>query len=113
MVPLVAGTAACEEKEEIPMAASLIVRHRVANFEEWKKVFDGMTDLRKAHGWVSAAVYRDATDPGIVTVVNRVKDIDSAKRYGGSAELRAGMQKAGVQGAPEVFFLEEVEERAY
>jgi len=95
------------------MAASLIVRHRVANFEEWKKVFDSMVDIRKSYGWLSAAVYRDATDPAIVTVVNRVKDIDGAKRYGGSAELRAGMHKAGVLGPPEVFFCEEIEQRAY
>jgi hypothetical protein len=95
------------------MAAALIVRHRVANFEAWKSVFDSMAEVRRAHGWTSAIVYRDATDPNVVTIVNRVKDIDGAKRYGGSAELRAGMQKAGVQGAPEVFFVEEVEDRKY
>jgi hypothetical protein len=48
-----------------------------------------------------------------VTIVNRVKDLDGAKRYGGSAELRAAMQKAGVQGAPEISFVEEAEERRY
>jgi len=95
------------------MAASLIVRHRVANFDNWKKVFDSMTEIRRAHGWLSTTVYRDGADPNIVTVVNRVKDLDGAKRYGGSAELRAGMEKAGVQGPPEVFFSEEVEEKKY
>jgi hypothetical protein len=95
------------------MAAALIVRHRVANFDAWKEVFDSMTDARRAHGWTSATVYRDAVDPNLVTIVNRVKDLDGAKRYGGSAELRAGMQKAGVQGAPEIFFLEEADHCAY
>ena len=95
------------------MAAALIVRHRVANFEAWKKVFDGMVDIRRAHGWTSAIVYRDATDPNMVTIVNRVKDVDGAKRYAGSPELRAGMANAGVQGPPEVFFAEEHEEHAY
>ena len=95
------------------MAAALIVRHRVANFEAWKKVFDSMTEIRRAHGWTSAIVYRDASDPNIVTIVNRVKDVDGAKRYGSSPELRAGMQKAGVQGAPEISFVEEIEERRY
>ena len=95
------------------MAAALIVRHRVANFEAWKKVFDGMVSIRKAHGWQSAIVYRDAADPNMVTVVNRVKDLDGAKRYGASPELREGMQKAGVQGPPEVFFVDEAEDRAY
>jgi hypothetical protein len=95
------------------MAAALIVRHRVANFDSWKQVFDSMYEVRKAHGWLSAIVYRDAADPNMVTIVNRVKDLDGAKRYGQSDQLRAGMQKAGVQGPPEVFFVEEAEERSY
>lgn len=95
------------------MAAALIVRHRVANFEAWKKVFDSMTDLRRSHGWISAIVYRDSVDPNVVTIVNRVKDLDGAKRYGGSPELRAGMANAGVQGPPEISFVNEVEDRSY
>jgi hypothetical protein len=118
MVPLVAAAPDApeppgKETRRVTMAAALIVRHRVANFEVWKKVFDSMTDLRRSHGWTSAIVYRDAADPNVVTIVNRVKDLDSAKRYGGSAELRQGMQAAGVQGPPEVFFCDEAEDRAY
>jgi hypothetical protein len=92
------------------MAAALIVRHRVANFEAWKKVFDSMVETRRKFGWITSIVYRDAADPLMVTIVNRVKDVDGAKRYGASAELKAGMQNAGVQGPPEVFFVEEADE---
>ena len=95
------------------MASALIVKHRVANFEAWKKVFDSMTDTRRAHGWTSAIVYRDATDPNLVTIVNRVKDLDGAKRYGSSPELREAMKNGGVQGPPEVSFCEEAEERIH
>ena len=95
------------------MAAALIVRHRVADFDSWKKVFDGMFDIRRSHGWISATVYRDAADPNVVTVVNRVKDLDGAKRYGASDALRAGMAKAGVLGPPDISFVDEVEERPY
>jgi hypothetical protein len=95
------------------MGAALIVRHRVADFEAWKAAFDSMEGIRRSHGWISAIVYRDATDPSVVTIVNRVRDLDGAKRYGASPELREGMQRAGVQGPPEIFFVDEVEERAY
>jgi hypothetical protein len=95
------------------MAAALIVRHRIANFEKWKEVFDSMTSVRKEHGWTSAIVYRDAADPQMVTIVNRVKDLDGAKRYGSSEKLRTAMQSAGVLGPPDVFFLEETEEKGY
>jgi len=92
------------------MAAALIVRHRVANFEAWKSIFDGMTQARRSHGWTSVIVFRDAVDPNMVTIVNRVKDLDRAKRYAGSPELRTAMQNAGVQSIPEIVFAEEVEE---
>ncbi len=95
------------------MAAALIVRHRVANFEEWKKVFDDMFETRRSHGWLSAIVYRDATDPNMVTIINRVKDLDGAKRYGAAPGLREAMQKGGVQGAPEIHFVDEAEHTGY
>jgi hypothetical protein len=69
--------------------------------------------VRKAHGWISHTVTRDANDPNLVTIVNRVKDLASAKKYGGSDALREGMRNGGVQGAADVTFLDEAEERAY
>jgi hypothetical protein len=93
--------------------ATLIVKHRVANFEAWKKVFDEMVPVRAKHGWTGHVVLRDAADPNVVTVVNRVKTIDGAKAYGGSSELRAAMQRAGVQGTADVSFCEDAEEKAY
>jgi quinol monooxygenase YgiN len=95
------------------MAAALIVRHRVANFDTWKKVFDEMIETRRAHGWLSTIVYRDAADPNVVTIVNRVKDLDGAKRYGASPDLRGAMERGGVQGPPEIQFVDEAEERPY
>jgi quinol monooxygenase YgiN len=95
------------------MACALIVRHRVANFEKWKAVFDEMFDTRRAHGWLSTIVYRDAADPNMVTIINRVKDLAGAKAYGGSPDLRGAMERGGVQGPPEVQFLDEAEERPY
>ncbi|HWA43972.1 MAG TPA: hypothetical protein VHA10_12230 [Hypericibacter adhaerens] len=89
--------------------ATMIVRHRVANFEAWKKVFDSMDDLRKTtYNWLGSEVLRDDTDPNLVTVINHVKDIASAKRYGGSEDLKNGMAKAGVISPPDVTFLNEV-----
>ena len=95
------------------MTAALIVKHRVADFAHWKKVFDSMTPLRKQHGWLGHTVLRDAQDPNVVTVVNRVKDLDGAKRYGGSAELKNAMKDAGVQGPPEISFLENADDLTY
>jgi hypothetical protein len=98
--------------EEVPMA-TLIVKHRVADFDTWKAVFDGMNGTRAAYGWTGHLVLRDAHDPNVVTIVNRAANLDRAKAYAASPELRAAMARAGVQGPPEITFHDDADERAY
>jgi hypothetical protein len=93
--------------------AALIVKHRVANYEAWKKVFDEMTSVRKGLNWRRHEVFRDAADPNVVTIVNHVASIADAKAYGASAALREGMARAGVQGAPEISFVEDADNHTY
>jgi hypothetical protein len=93
--------------------AKLIVRHRVTNFDAWQKVFLEMIPVRKKFGFTGHTLVQDAGDPNLVTIINDVKDIASAKAYGASQELRQGMAKAGVAGPPEVFFCEDVSEQRY
>jgi quinol monooxygenase YgiN len=88
--------------------ATLLVKHRVANFEEWKKVFDSMDKVRKEHGFTGSTVHRDATDPNIVVIVNHVRSLEGAKKYGGSQQLRDAMAHGGVLGMPEINFLNDV-----
>jgi quinol monooxygenase YgiN len=93
--------------------ATMIVRHRVASFESWKKVFEEMEALRRQHGWIGHEVHRDASDPNLVTIVNHIRDLKGAKEYGSSPALREAMQRGGVQGAPDIFLLDDVETRRY
>ena len=93
--------------------ATMIVKHRVANFESWKKVFDEMGAARSKHGWIGHVVLRDAVDPNLVTIINRVKSLEEAKSYGASPDLRAALQKAGIEGPPEISFAAEAEEKSY
>ena len=90
--------------------ATMLVRHRVANFDKWRKVFDRLEGLREKHGFVGHSVHRDAADPNIVVIVNRVKEMAEAKNYGASHELHDAMAEAGVQGPPEITFLNDVED---
>ena len=95
------------------MAATFIVRHRVANYESWIKVFESMIPVRTKYGWVSHLVLRDASDPNVVTIINRVQNLQGAKEYGGSAELREAMKHGGVQGPPDLFFCDDAAEHSY
>ena len=91
----------------------MIVKHKVADFNKWKSVFDGMKQERAAHGWIAHEVFRDATDANMVTIVNKMKSLDQAKAYGSSPKLREAMQHGGIMGAPEIQFLNDEEVTSY
>lgn len=93
--------------------ATMIVKHKVADFGKWKPVFDEMQQDRLAHGWISHEIFRDAADSNLVTIINKLKNLDQAKAYGQSPELKAAMQKAGVISAPEIQFLNDEEIASY
>jgi quinol monooxygenase YgiN len=87
--------------------ASMFVRHKVANYANWKRGYDAFD--KKAHGVTSASVYRDADDPNTIIVTHTFKDISAAKEFTNSDDLRSAMEQAGVQGAPEIWYGEDVE----
>ena len=88
--------------------ASMLIQHQVKDYAAWKKVFDSAIDLRTSNGELSAQVYRDASDPNKVTTINKWNSLANAQKFAHSPELKAAMEKAGVVGAPNVSFLNEV-----
>ena len=87
--------------------ASILIQHKVKDFAEWKKVFDSSADMRTSGGEISAQVYRDASDPNMLTVINTWNSMANAQKFAQSPDLKAAMEKAGVVGAPAVYFLNE------
>jgi heme-degrading monooxygenase HmoA len=87
--------------------ASILITHEVKDFAAWKKVFDSSADLRRSSGEVSVQLFRDASDPNKVTVLNRWKSMADAQKFILSPELKAAMERAGVVGQPSVSFLTE------
>jgi len=85
-----------------------MIKHKVKSFTEWKKEFDSAVELRKSSGELFVQIYQDASDPSKVTVLNKWSSMESAQKFVHSPELKAAMEKAGVQGAPSVSFLSEV-----
>lgn len=87
--------------------AILLVQHHVKDYANWKKEFDSILSVRKANGEISAQVYRDVSDPNLLTVFNKWDNLANAQKFAHSADLKAGMEKAGVDGPPVVTFLNE------
>jgi quinol monooxygenase YgiN len=87
--------------------ASMLVQHKVKDFKEWKKVYDSALDLRKSNGELSDNIYRDANDPNSLTLMFKWESLEKAQKYAQSSELKEAMEKAGVEGPPKIFFLNE------
>jgi quinol monooxygenase YgiN len=88
--------------------ASMLVQHKVKDFAAWKNVYDSVADLRASNGELSDKVYRDASDPNSLTVIFKWDSLANAQKYANSPELKTAMEKAGVEGPPNIFFLNEV-----
>ncbi len=88
--------------------ASMLVQHQVKDFSEWKNVYDSVADLRTSNGELSDQIFRDASDPNKLTVIFQWDSLANAQKYAQSPELKAAMEKAGVDGPPKIDFLNEV-----
>ena len=88
--------------------ASMLVKHKVKDFAEWKKVYDSVADLRASNGELSDRIYRDASDPNSLTLIFKWDSLENAQKYAQSPELKAAMERAGVEGPPNIYYLNEV-----
>jgi hypothetical protein len=86
---------------------TLFVRHKVADYANWKREYDAFEAMRKKYGVTGASVYRDADDTSTVIATHTFKDTRTAKAFASSKDLRSAMERAGVAGPPEIWFGEE------
>ena len=93
--------------------ASIFVRHRVADYAKWKPIFDEHETVRREHAITGHSLHRDSNDPNLLVIALRLRDMGRAKEFAASEDLRQTMQRAGVQGPPEIWFTEDVEDKKY
>jgi quinol monooxygenase YgiN len=87
--------------------ASMLIQHTVKDYAEWRKVFDSAKELRTSNGELSYQIYRDSTDTNKLTIINKWNSLANAQKFAHSPELKAAMERAGVMGAPTIYFLNE------
>jgi quinol monooxygenase YgiN len=93
--------------------ATMFVRHTVDDYGKWKRVYDEFTPTRKQMGVMAASVHRDASDPNTLFVTHEFKNLEAAKKFADSQELKSAMAKAGVSGPPQIWFTKDVERTTY
>jgi len=82
----------------------MFIRHEVADYAKWRKVYDGFSAMQKKMGVVAQAVYQSVDNPNDVTVTHDFHSLEQAKAFSASPELKGAMEKAGVKGAPQIWY---------
>jgi quinol monooxygenase YgiN len=85
------------------MSVTMFIRHRVADFDTWHRVYREVAPMQRAGGVVSEAVYQTASDPNDVTVTHDFADEAAARAFSGSQDLKAAMERAGVVEQPTIW----------
>ena len=83
--------------------ATHFVRHKVADYTSWRKLYDEFDPVRKSMGVKSDGVYQLEGNPNDVTVYHEFDSVAAAKALIEDPRLREAMMKAGVQGEPDVW----------
>ena len=86
----------------------LLVRHKVKDYHSWKNVFDSFIDIRRKSGEKSFQIFCPETEPNNLYLLFAWDNLENAKKFMQSTELRNTMMKAEVLEAPEILFLEEI-----
>jgi len=87
------------------MSNFVVVHHVVSYFPHWKSIFDVEKKKAEAYGLKPLYVLRDETNHNKTTIILEAEDLDRAKEFMTSIELKETMNKAGVIQKPEIWYL--------
>jgi hypothetical protein len=90
----------------------LLVRHKVADFSKWKPVYDDHLPARQKAGLKKVYLLRNIDDPHEVVLLFEAEDVQRARDFAASADLRETMQQSGVVDRTLTFSIRKFEERA-
>lgn len=87
------------------MASYMLVRHKVRDFSEWKRGYDNHLTKRIDSGLTEKYLLHETDDTNVVTILFEALDINRARAFAESADLKETMKKLGVIDKPDIHFL--------
>ncbi|PCC74923.1 hypothetical protein SAMN02745121_08410 [Nannocystis exedens] len=88
--------------------ATLLVRHRITDFDAWLALHDQMAATRRAHGCTGARPYRQADDPDAVAIALDFPTPAQAHAFLADPALPEAMSRPGIAGPAELVLLDPV-----
>jgi heme-degrading monooxygenase HmoA len=83
----------------------VLVRHKVTDFSKWKPVYDAHLPARQAAGGTELYLLRNIDDPNEVIVLFEIEDLQKAREFVASDDLRERMQESRVIDKLDTYFL--------
>jgi flagellar basal body rod protein FlgC len=93
--------------------AKVIVQHHVVDYDRWLPVFTKHEEIRRQHGATGHSVNREVGDPNSLVIVNDFATLEGALAFKQDPSLPAAMAEGGVDGAPQVWIVEEADAKRY
>ncbi|MFI5186810.1 MAG: hypothetical protein ACHQF0_08805 [Chitinophagales bacterium] len=97
-------TTVMNDTTAIQQTVRLMVKHKVKDWDAWKKAFDDHKQARMDAGLTDRVLGYTVGDNHSVTIVFAVADMAKAKAFINSKDLKDKMKEGGVEGPPSFFF---------
>ena len=88
---------------------SVLIRHKVQDYSNWKPLFDAHSSTRRAAGSKGGRLFRSADDRDELFILLEWDDMARAREFVESQELRDAMKRAGVADQPDIYLLIDLE----
>jgi hypothetical protein len=85
--------------------AFMLVRSKVRDFKTWKPAYDAHQPARNDAGLTEKYLLRNAEDGNEIVILFEAQDLNRARTFAASADLRDRMQESGVIDKPDIYFL--------
>lgn len=88
------------------MSATFVVRHTVADYVSWRKVFEEVEPLRAKHGCTAHRVMHVPGDRNDVAGTHDFPTVAQAEAFARDPDLKAAMDRSGVTSVPRIEIFE-------
>ena len=89
------------------MAAIILTRFKVQDYDKWRTLYDAHATRRKEAGCLGTHIFRNAHDPNELVINLQWDSEEHAISFFSSDELRAAFEQSGMLGQPDTVFLED------
>ncbi|MDB4738024.1 hypothetical protein OAF75_04225 [Verrucomicrobiales bacterium] len=84
----------------------ILIQHEVEDFATWKEAYDSRTDVHDAAGFKELQILQGLDNPNNIVILFFNPNIERAREYLNSDDLKQAMEGAGVIGAPQIIELQ-------